>query len=310
MKTIAVFGGFGFIGSNLLSFFDRFMQDKYRVIIFDKQIDSPLRLHFKCIYKVYTGDFGNRQDVINVFKENHVDYVFHFLNTTVPATSDDVRFDVESNLLPTIELLETMYLFNVKNIIFLSSGGAVYGVSYGNKHLENDDTFPLSSYGIVKLAIEKYICMYSRRNSISYLILRLSNPYGPFHSSTKQGIINVAIKKSILNEKLTVWGNGQSKKDYIFVEDFINILMKLVEINVYQEIINVGSGYLHSVNEILENVKAIQSSFEWEYTDKKEFDNVTFELSTKKLRGYFKNFKFTPLDKGIKKTFDWMENSQ
>ena len=97
---------------------------------------------------------------------------------------------------------------------------------------------------------------------------------------------------------------------YIFVEDFINILMKLVEINVYQEIINVGSGYLHSVNEILENVKAIQSSFEWEYTDKKEFDNVTFELSTKKLRGYLKNFKFTPLDKGIKKTFDWMENSQ
>jgi len=307
MENILLLGGFGFIGSNFLNHVDRHKQNNYNIIVFDKQPIHPFGLKFQCVSKVYSGDFGNRQDIDQIFEENHIDRVFHFLNTTVPATSFDIRFDIESNLLPTIGLLETMQSHNVGNIVFISSGGAIYGNTLGLNHIENEDTFPLSSYGIVKLAIEKYIHMFSQRNNMSYLILRPSNPYGPFHYSTKQGIINVAIRKAIQQEALTVWGDGTNKKDYIFVEDFIEVLMKLIDKGVVNEIFNIGSGYSHSINEILEKVKSIEPSFNWEYVDNKEFDNMTFELSTKKLKSYINDYAFISLDVGIKKTFEWFK---
>ena len=201
-----------------------------------------------------------------------------------------------------------MQKYHVKDIVFISSSGAIYGNHIGVKHAENEDSFPISSYGIVKLAIEKYIHLFSKRNNLSYLILRLSNPYGPYHNSTKQGIINIAINKSINRDVLTVWGDGSNKKDYIFVGDFIQILMRLIDKNVSNEIINIGSGYSYSINEILNKVKLIESSFIWKYNDKKEFDNMSFELNTQKLKSYINNFNFTSLNDGIEKTFDWYKN--
>jgi UDP-glucose 4-epimerase len=305
MKNILVLGGFGFIGSNLLNYIDHHKQHDCNVIVFDKQPVHPFGLKFQCVSKVYSGDFGNRQDVDQIFEENRIDRVFHFLNTTVPATSFDIRFDIESNLLATIGLLESMLSHSVGNIIFISSGGAIYGNTLGLCHVENEDTFPLSSYGIVKLAIEKYIHMFSHRNSLSYLILRLSNPFGPFHYSMKQGMINVAIRKAIQREKFTVWGDGTNRKDYIFVEDFVDILMKLIELNVRNEVINIGSGCLYSINNILEKVKMIEPSFDWEYVNNKEFDNMTFELQTNRLKTHLGDYGYTALDDGIEKTFEW-----
>jgi UDP-glucose 4-epimerase len=250
------------------------------------------------------------QDIQQIFEENQIDQVFHFLNTTIPATSEDIRFDIESNLLATIGLLENMYSFNVQKIIFISSGGAIYGNTQGLYHSEGEDPFPISSYGIVKLAIEKYIHMFSKRSNITYLILRLSNPFGLFHYSTKQGLINAALRKMIQQETLAVWGDGTNKKDYIFVEDFVEILMKLIDINVANEIINIGSGNSYSINEILEKIKLFDSTFSWDYIDKKEFDNITFKLNLTKLKKLLPDYNFTPLDVGIKKTFDWLINGQ
>lgn len=306
MKTILILGGFGFIGTNLLNYIDRLMQNNYNVIVFDKQQAHPLGLKFKCVSKVYWGDFGNYHDVEQIFKENVIYQVFHFLNSTVPATSSDIRFDVESNLLATCELLKIMQNYKVNNIVFISSGGAIYGNTHGSRNMEKEDTFPTSSYGIVKLAIEKYICMFNKRNNLSYLILRLSNPYGPFHDSTRQGIINIAIRKAIRRETLTIWGNGSNRKDYIFVEDFINILMKLITKGINNEIINIGSGYLYSINEIIEKVKSFEPSLCVEYADNKEFDNMSFKLNTSKLNSYIKDLNFTSLDEGMKKTYKWV----
>jgi len=308
MKTILILGGFGFLGSNLLNYIDRFLRNKYNVIVFDKLQDHPFGVKFECISKVYWGDFGNRQEVELLFMENKIDQVFHLVNSTVPATSVDIRFDIESNLLPTISFLELMDYYNVNNIVFISSGGAIYGNTCGRRHLENEDTFPISSYGIVKLAIEKYICMFNKRNNLTYLILRLSNPYGPFHYSTKQGLVNIALRKSKQKELLTIWGNGLNKKDYIFVEDFTELCMQLVTNEIKNEIINIGSGHSHSINEILEKVKSCDPSFQWEYIEKREFDNMTFELCLDKLNGYIKDFHFTSLETGIKKTLEWNNN--
>jgi UDP-glucose 4-epimerase len=308
MKVILVLGGFGFIGSNFLNYIDNYKIDSYRVIVFDKKEKHPLGIKFACISKVYTGDFSNKAHLSIIFEENDIDEVFHFLNTTVPATSSNIKFDIESNLLSTIALLELVEAYTVKKFIFISSGGAIYN-NANHSNVETADVFPLSSYGIVKLAIEKYIYMFCIRNKVSYLILRLSNPYGMFHYSENQGIINVALRKALKEEALTVWGDGTNKKDYIFIDDFIDVLMILLDKEIFNEIINIGSGQLYSINEILEEINSFELSLSWDYVDKKEFDNINFQLNTAKLKNYIGDYNFTSLNTGIKQTIHWLKNN-
>jgi UDP-glucose 4-epimerase len=308
MKTILVLGGFGFIGSNLLQYVDDYKLNAYRVIVFDRKQNHPFGLKFKCVSKIYKGDFSNREHLEVIFQDNKIDEVFHFLNTTVPATSSNIKFDIESNLVATIGLLELVEQYLVKKFIFISSGGAIYGDTNLN-NLEAIDTFPLSSYGIVKLAIEKYIHMFCKRSNISYLILRLSNPFGRFHYSESQGIVNIALRKTLRQEPVTVWGDGTGTKDYLFIEDFIQVLMLLLDNAVDNEVINIGSGQLYSVNQILEIIESFEPSLRWSYTDKKEFDNIHFQFNTNKLRKYIGDYEFTSIDIGIENTLKWLKGN-
>jgi UDP-glucose 4-epimerase len=308
MKTILVLGGFGFIGSNFLHYIDKNKINDYNVIVFAKNTNNPFGVKFNCVSKVYKGDFSNKQDLSIIFEENRIDEVFHFLNTTVPATSSNIRFDIESNLLGAIGLLELVEAYAIKKFIFISSGGAIYN-NTKLKSIETIDAFPLSSYGIVKLAIEKYIYMFCVKNDISYLILRLSNPYGKFHHSENQGIINVALKKAHKNEPITIWGDGTNKKDYIFIDDFIEILVNLLHLNIEREIINIGSGQLHSINEIVSKIQSLGILITPVYADKKDFDNFNFQINIEKLKKYIGDYNFTSLDAGIQKTSKWLSDN-
>ena len=179
-KKILILGGFGFIGTNLIKYIDIHYIDEYSVIVFDKLLTHPYGITFDSVEKVYAGDFLDTTNIEYIFKNHKIDLVIHSLSTTVPVTSKNSRFDIESNLIPTIEVLDLMLLYGVKDIIYISSGGAIYG--NGNKHhKETNVNFPLSSYGIVKLAIEKYLHQYSELYGLRALILRLSNPYGKYH---------------------------------------------------------------------------------------------------------------------------------
>ena len=310
MQTILLFGGFGFIGSNLLQFIDDYLLDKYEVIVFDKQAKHPFDVKFKCIRQMYTGDFGNIADIQIPFQKNKIDAVFHFLSNTVPATSGDIRFDIESNLIATINVLDLMVKHEINNIVYLSSGGAIYGNTSNQRHHEGEDVFPISSYGIVKLACEKYIHVYSQLKNINYLILRISNPYGPFHISTKQGIINIAIKKLLIAEPLTIWGDGTNKKDYIFINDVISILIKLLENKVSNQVINIGSGIEHSLNEIVSIIHGLNQSFVWQYSESKSFDNSSFRLDIGKLMQTIGDYPYTSLEQGMQKTYQWYLHHQ
>ena len=105
--------------------------------------------------KVYAGDFCDETNIETIFQENGIDMVFHFLSSTVPATSCNPQYDVETNLLSTLKLLGVMNKYNVKSILYLSSGGAIYGDYLEKVHNEEDAVYPKSSYGVVKLAVEK-----------------------------------------------------------------------------------------------------------------------------------------------------------
>lgn len=305
MNTILLLGAYGFLGTNIIKRIDKDLADQYRVITFDKFSSHPSGVTFKSVVRSYAGDFSDEKLMDSIFSENQIDSVFHCISTTVPASAFNARYDIESNLVPTIGLLEIMLMHGVKELVYISSGGAIYGSSADRKHQENDDVFPISSYGVVKLAIEKYLMQYAELYGLRPLVLRLSNPYGPWHYSMKQGVCNIALDKALKGEPMQVWGDGSACKDYIYVEDFSDILFKLISKGIHTEVINLGSGEIKSVNDILAAIKRLIFGFEWTYTEASKLDVSRFELDTRKLLSIIGDYNFTPMNRGLELTYLW-----
>lgn len=308
---ILLLGGFGFIGTNILKFAETFSND-YSFIVFDRFPCHLDNIVFKKVENVYSGDFSDEYLLDKIFEENSIDIVFHSLSASVPSSSVDNIFDLKFNVIPTISLLNVMKKHNVKKIVFISSGGAVYGDNTvsDSGHCEKDVLFPKSAYGVSKLVIEKYLYLYSSLYEIDSLIVRLSNPYGPYHYSQKQGVINIAIEKAMKGETLEIWGDGNGRKDYIFIDDFSRLLFELVKGNVKgYTVVNLGSGQLMSVNDIAQSIKENYfDTFKWSYKLNNKLDVSSFKLNLNRLKQLIPGFVFTPFEDGLSKTIEWYKS--
>lgn len=309
MKNILLLGGYGFIGTNLLKFIDAHYSDNYQVVLFDKTALHPHGIKCSCVKKVYAGDFSDETNMDQIFTENKIDLVIHLLSSTVPATSGNAKYDVESNLISTLKLLGIMDKHGVKDIVYMSSGGAIYGDVLQKVHNEEDAVYPKSSYGVVKLAIEKYLLSYAELYGFHSLILRLSNPYGPYHYNNKQGVINIAIRKALNNEVLQIWGSGEGLKDYIYIEDVCDIIMKLIFDGVETNVYNLAASKALSVNDIADAIRHEIPSFKTEYIEASNIDVQSFELDITKLRKRLGGYKMTSFTEALKKTINWQTNN-
>ncbi len=241
-KKVLILGGLGFIGTNLIE--ELINRGNYKIIIFEAENADVKNPDLLKNIEIYYGDFHNKEDYEKIFKEYTIDIVFHLISTTNPSSSnEDMIFDIESNLINTINLLNVMLNYKCKNLIYFSSGGTIYGDSKRkNKRKESDPKNPICSYGIVKLAVEKYLSLYKKVYNLNYLILRVSNPYGEYHNHKQQGLINVILRRILNGESVDVWGDGTVVRDYIYVKDLVKIIVDLLEEKIQNEIINVGSG--------------------------------------------------------------------
>lgn len=306
-KTILLLGGYGFIATNLLKYIDKNFSGQYEVVVFDRIDTHPHGVKFDCVTASYTGDFSDETQVEALLIKHKVDMVLHFLSNTVPATSNNSQYDVESNLIPTLKLLGIMDRYGVKDIVYLSSGGAIYGDYLNKVHNEEDAVYPKSSYGVVKLAIEKYLLSYSELYGFNTLILRLSNPFGRYHYNNKQGIINIAIRKALSGEPLQIWGDGNGIKDYIYIDDVCDIMMRLIECGIHSDVYNIASGMALSVNDIVNAVKEFVPTFKCEHTDALNLDVQSFELDINKLRHKLGGYRMTPFENALKETIEWQK---
>ena len=138
------------------------------------------------------------------------------------------------------------------------------------------------------------------------LILRLSNPYGPYHYSDKQGIVNVALRHAINNKPIQIWGDGSAEKDYIYIYDFVRILLTLMQHKHKNTIYNIASGYVLSVNAIIDAIKTFVPTIQCSYTKSNVNDVQHVTLSTKRLEDEIGHFKFTEFSEGLSKTYTWL----
>jgi UDP-glucose 4-epimerase len=302
MEKNLVVGGSGFLGLNWLEYLQQ-QGSENEVVVFAHE--KPEGVTFPSFVTFVTGDYSDATALDDLFSKHSFDRVFHFDSSIIPAiSSENIRQDIESNLLPTICLMEMMKKHQVSKLLYLSTGGAVYGNVNQEKVPEDYPCKPISSYGIIKLAVEHYIELYAKLYQIDYLILRLSNPFGEFHRSPKQGVINIAVRKALKGDVMTVWGDGSQAKDYIYAADIGQAIDGLIKEGVKNETINVGSGVSLTLNEIIKRIQVKLPAFQVEYKEAKLTDVQQICLDTTKLAAKI-NWEITPFEKSLDATITY-----
>jgi len=245
MNTL-VLGGNGFIGSHLV---DELLASGHSVRVFDRFPEKYRPPISNVDYR--TGNFGDAFSMAEALQG--IDVVFHLISTTVPGTSNlNPVADINDNLISTVVLLDQMIKIGIKRIVYLSSGGTVYGKPNIIPIPENHPLNPICSYGVVKVAIENYLKMYQELYGLQPTIIRPSNPFGPRQGHDGvQGVIATFISKLFHNHPIKVWGDGSIIRDYMSVTDLVRLCVITSEMN-YCDIFNAGSGNGVSVTEIIE----------------------------------------------------------
>jgi len=254
-KRCLVLGGKGFIGSHLVN---AILSTGMPVRVFDRaEAESLIAPALSSQVEMIEGDFEDAASVAAALEG--CDICFHLISTTLPKSSNDAPgYDLQSNALSTINLLEQAHKTGLKKIIFLSSGGTVYGTSNYIPINESHPTDPLCSYGITKLTIEKYLELYRSLYGIDYTVLRVSNPYGEGQRlSANQGVVAVFLGRALNNEKITIWGDGSVVRDYIYIGDVICSLMAVMNYSGNEHIFNIGSGIPLTLLELLATVESV-----------------------------------------------------
>jgi len=252
-KRCVVLGGGGFIGTNLC----RSLAGKvYTLRAFGRRQSFPDALSNKSINWVF-GDFSDPSALATAV--SGCDIVFHLVTLTTPASSNlDKIADLQSNVVSTLHLLDICKEGGVNRIIFISSGGTVYGVPKQIPTPEDSPLNPISAYGISKLAIEKYLALYEHLYGLEYRILRVSNPFGPFQTTYKnQGVITEFLRRALGEKPIEIWGDGTVTRDYIYIDDVVNALELATVHEGDERIFNIGSGVGKNLNEIVISVKQL-----------------------------------------------------
>jgi UDP-glucose 4-epimerase len=304
MKII-LFGGGGFIGSVIA---DRLLNDDHQLRIFERPRVWPYRKfrEAECVEWI-GGDLSSIRNVNDAMQG--VDAVIHLVSTTLPKNSnDDPIYDVQSNVVASLQMLNAMVAQNVRKIIFISSGGTVYGNPMYFPIDERHPTNPLVSYGVTKLAIEKYLQIFERMHGIKAITLRVANPYGERQRiETAQGAVGVFLHHALKGMPIDIWGDGSVTRDYIHVSDVAEAFVKALQYTGDKNVFNIGSGVGTSLNQLLAMLEgALGRPVERRYLPARPFDVPVSVLSNALAREELMWTPSTSLEAGIARTAQWM----
>jgi UDP-glucose 4-epimerase len=295
-----VLGGGGFLGINLCR---RLASSGVRVRAFGRR---TLFLQDLEGVEWYPGDLSDTATLASALES--FDIVFHMVHTNTPQSANlDMAEDVRQNVLSSLALLELSRKLQVKRIVFVSSGGTIYGSAQEVPTPETAPTDPITAYGISKLAIEKYLALYERLYGLSFRVLRVANPFGPFQVPAKnQGIIAALISRALRNEEIEIWGDGSVVRDYIFVDDVVDALQAAAADRSETRIFNIGSGTGQSLREVIAAIElqlGAKLSLKWKHG--RPIDIPASILRIDRARDVLGWVPRIPFDDGLKRTIRW-----
>lgn len=305
MNTLVI-GGAGFIGTHLVS---ELLATGRTVTILDRRTDAIQELPRGADY--VAGDFGQCQ-LIRELLCNHEE-VIHLAYTSVPKTSFENPFsDLLENLPPTVQLFaETAE--SGRKLLFVSSGGTVYGEAGTLPIREDHPTRPISPYGLTKLTLEGYAHLYAVTHGLKFVCVRPANAFGPGQKPfTGQGFIASAMTSMMRGLPVTVFGQRGTVRDYIYVGDLAAGIVSALEKGRPSEIYNLGSGVgrtnMDVIEAILPLMKGLSHEIRIEHLPERTFDVRANILDSGKLHKDTGWSPTTPFDKGLLRTREWLKD--
>lgn len=305
---ILLLGAAGFIGANLTIELAKKTEDEITLVDRSKAFFKPIvSMDLKNVH-ILEADLTVDMDFDSILKDQEV--VYHLVSTTVPTTSNQhISQELVSNVIFSANLFEACIRCGVKKVVFVSSGGTVYGKEVDCPLKEKTATNPISSYGVQKITIEKLLYLYRYMYGLDYRIIRLANPYGPYQRPNGVlGAVTTFTYKALKGDEITVYGDGSVVRDFIYIDDAIRAIMKIVNGENKHRTFNLGCGYGTSIKQVLETIeKALGIKLNVSYLEGRKVDVPVNYLDISRYEKYYGALNPISLEDGIRKTADFMK---
>ncbi|MEM9291904.1 MAG: NAD-dependent epimerase/dehydratase family protein [Acidobacteriota bacterium] len=301
-RTICVTGGAGFIGSHLV---DAWLKDGHRVLVID-DLSTGQTGNLPPGVELHILDIGSQQ-AARLVETTGVDVLVHqAAQMNIRRSVDDVLFDAEVNVLGSLNLFEAARRGGVEQILFASTGGAIYGEQDHFPASEEHPTSPLSPYGAAKLACESYLYVYHQVFDLNVTCLRYANVYGPRQNPKGEaGVVAIFLERLLADLPCVIHGDGEQTRDYIYIEDVVAANRACLGKQGFQ-IYNVGTGIEASVNTIYrELAKAVGCDDEPTYGPAKAGEQRRSSIDPAKAHGDLALPTPISLEAGLGKTVEW-----
>lgn len=243
-----VIGGGGFIGSALRR---HLSAAEIPVTVLSR---SPSKEPIAANEKWITGGLSD-QALLNSIIVPGQD-IYHLVSSSIPANGNwDVENDIHNSVLPTLALLKLAVEKKARRVVFVSSGGTIYGPSAPVPTPEDAPTAPITSYGASKLSIETYLRLFEHHHGLDYRVARVANPFGPGQMPQRQqGVIANLMYQALLGNPFQIWGDGSVARDFIHVDDVATALIALASHTGVGRVFNVGSGQARTIKSIAQDI--------------------------------------------------------
>jgi UDP-glucose 4-epimerase len=304
-QGILLLGGAGFVGRALTA---RLKDLKKEYYVICRGVRTMLG---KSAGEYYVASLDNAQVLKELLPRCRV--VVHLASDTTPGVSAlQPAFEATSNLLPSLRLLEILQDYPHITLMYISTGGAIYGDCHGEKVSEYLRLSPWSYYGAGKAAFETFIHAYTKQTGNHAIILRPSNFYGPDQPYRPGfGIIPTIFHHLSTCKTMEVWGDGETVRDYLYIDDFVDCCIKIIDkLKVVNkaEIYNVGSGDGISLNTLFSMIESISGNkVKRIYRSARAVDVNRIVLDSTRIQNdYFWKSK-TDLYSGLSKAWTWYQ---
>jgi UDP-glucose 4-epimerase len=302
-----VTGGAGFIGVHLAHVL---VENRFDVTIFDRT-PAPADAFADCPVRIVTEDMANRRALQQALEG--VDVVYHLAWSGIPSSPGlNARASSGDNVVFTLDLLDECRTAGVKRVVFMSSGGAVYGHAHQLPIPESHPTAPISAYGAAKLSVEAYLHVYGHLYNLNYVILRPSVPFGEWQNPARgQGAVTVFLRNVYTGRPIVIWGTGDIVRDFFYVGDLARACLLAANTDVAPGAYNIGGGIPVALKELIDMIRNVTGmAVPVLYEPPRGFDPPAIVLDISKARCELGWKPQVPLVEAIARTWRWITSDE